>query len=299
MENEIAQFIMFLKIEKNASLNTIINYGSDLRQFKEFLKRSGHRQIDNLTLRAFLGELQRQGEKKSSIARKLATLRTFFRYLNREGYMEYNPARLVATPKQEKRLPTFLTKDEAFSLVEMPGKGDLFSLRDRAILETFYSTGIRIGEMASLNLEDVNFNDGLIRVKGKGRKERIVPIGSTALSVLSLYLDMKRKLGPPDPGGETGHPIFINRYGKRLSERGIRGVVGKYVRQMQNLKQISPHSLRHSFATHLLDSGADLRSIQELLGHASLSTTQKYTHITPEKLMSIYDKAHPRARVKK
>lgn len=288
------EFVRYIKIERNLSEHTQRNYISDLGQFFEYIKDKSIVDIGNIDIRGYLGHLHRIGLKKSSIARKLATIRTLFRFLNREGYIDKNPAKIVATPKQEKFLPHFLSVDDAFRLVESANREETSSLRDRAILELFYSSGIRIGELVSLDREDINLSDGLIKVKGKGRKERIVPIGLKAIEAMKRYIE-----GTVHGSQFTAHderfPLFLNRSWKRITERSVRRIVLKY--SMESLKQtVKPHTLRHSFATHLLDAGADLRAIQELLGHKSLSTTQKYTHLGMDKLMEVYDKAHPRSK---
>ncbi len=288
------EFVRYIKIERNLSEHTQRNYISDLGQFVEYIKDKSIVDIGNIDIRGYLGHLHRIGLKKSSIARKLATIRTLFRFLNREGYIDKNPAKIVATPKQEKFLPHFLSVDDAFRLVESANREETSSLRDRAILELFYSSGIRIGELVSLDREDINLSDGLIKVKGKGRKERIVPIGLKAIEAMKRYIE-----GTVHGSQFTAHderfPLFLNRSWKRITERSVRRIVLKY--GMESLKQpVKPHTLRHSFATHLLDAGADLRAIQELLGHKSLSTTQKYTHLGMDKLMEVYDKAHPRSK---
>lgn len=311
MQQFIDAFTEYLKVEKNVSEHTCRNYISDLAMFRDYLADSrgpageiNIKTIDNLTVRGFLGLLSRKGEKKSSIARRLSVLRTFFKYLHREGYVEINPAKIVATPKQEKKIPSFLSVDDAFSLMEMPVGADVFTLRDKAILETFYSTGIRIGELAGLNDSDIDFTAGLVKVKGKGRKERIVPIGEKAMTAIKNYLQKRRELieqkssrpGQVPTEDHNKIPLFVNKDGKRITERSIARIVDKYVSRLSNIAHISPHGLRHTFATHLLNAGADLRSIQELLGHKSLSTTQRYTHLGIDKLMEVYDKAHPRAK---
>ena len=230
----------------------------------------------------------------------------------REGTLVNNPGKMVSTPKRGKTLPRFLSVDEANRLMGSPAGCDIMSTRDRAILETFYSAGLRIGEIVAINLEDLNLSEGLIKVKGKGRKERIVPVGKKAIAAIKEYLSQKQQktkkipLNPPfSKGGEggfetglsceKGYPLFLNKYGKRITTRSVHRIVVKY-KKLSGLWDITPHSLRHSFATHLLEGGADLRSVQEMLGHASLSTTQRYTHVSMDKLMEVYDKAHPRGR---
>ena len=304
MQRFIDSFSRYLSIEKNVSEHTYRNYISDLMMFKEYVdKEIDIKAIDNLTVRGFLGLLSKKGEKKSSIARRLSTLRTFFKYLHREGYIETNPAKAVATPKQEKRIPSFLSVDDAFSLMELPNNADALTLRDKAALETFYSTGIRISELVGLNDADIDFNSGLVRVRGKGRKERIVPIGGKAITAIKNYLNKRQGLFKEVRSQksevrsyETDNPVFVNKDGNRITTRSVARIVGKYVNMLSNVGHVSPHGLRHTFATHLLNAGADLRSIQELLGHKSLSTTQRYTHLGIDKLMEVYDKAHPRAK---
>jgi len=298
----LEQFERHLELEKNASPHTVRNYLSDLKEFNEFVRkdlpslldRNGNpeiEKIDHLAIRGYLGMLYKKN-KRSSLARKLASLRAFFRFLMREGYISLNPAKLVSTPKQEKYLPGFLSIDEIFSLLSVKFPPGPLGLRDRAIMETLYSCGIRVSELTGLNEEDIDVNLGIIKVLGKGGKERIVPIGGKALDALNAYAAVK----PEGDVGRRNRPVFLNNRGKRFSTRGVERVIHKYLLQCGILKKITPHSLRHTFATHLLDAGADLRSIQELLGHASLSTTQKYTHVSLDKLMEVYDKAHPRSR---
>jgi integrase/recombinase XerC len=231
--------------------------------------------------------------KKSSIARKLSTIRSFFKYLNREGILASNPGRLVSTPRREKRLPAVLTADDAQRLMEAPGRlthGDSETIfRDRAVLETLYSTGIRASELTGMNRADIDQHDRLVRIRGKGRKERVVPIGQKALDAVDAYLSSKRNT--IDPAA-----VFTGPSGKRLTARTVQRILENYRKSLGLAQKASPHTLRHSFATHLLESGADLRAIQELLGHASLSTTQRYTHLNLDSLMETYDKAHPRAK---
>ncbi len=304
-DTHLAAFEGYLRDEQNVSGHTLRNYLSDLRQFHNFLaaRQLGGRDprtIDNRLIRHYLSHLHQKRRKKSSIQRKLASLRAFFYYLHRERVVEANPARVVATPKAEKKHPRFLSVDDAFRLMEAPDKSSEAGLRDRAILEVFYSTGIRISELSGLNEESIDLAVGLMKVTGKGRKERIVILGSHAVGAIERYLQGKTGGDVPPTGPSLRQtPLFLNRYGRRLGPRGVRRVVEKYVRAAGLPPGISPHALRHSFATHLLDGGADLRAIQELLGHASLSTTQKYTHLSMGKLMEVYDRAHPRARRKK
>lgn len=303
-DTHLSEFESYLKHEKNASEHTVKNYLSDLIQFQAFLWAyppclEDLGRIDHRVIRHFLSFLHHKKYHKSSMGRKVASLRSFFRFLHRERVVELNPAKAVATPKAEKKHPRFLSVDDAFRLMEMPDEKTGSGLRDKAMLEAFYSSGVRISELAGLNEEDLDLSMGLMKVMGKGRKERIVTLGSHAVQAIERYLKSK---GAPQDGtfhGTKKTPLFLNRYGRRIGIRGIRRIVEKYVRQSAVPSGISPHGLRHSFATHLLDGGADLRSIQELLGHVSLSTTQKYTHVSMDKLMEVYDKAHPRAHKKR
>ncbi len=306
MKKWIEGFLEHLRVERNASEHTLRNYASDLEQFYAFWASSGGEKdtrdgeislskIDHLTLRAYLSLLHRQ-HKKSSVARKLASIRSFFRYLVGEGYIPQNPAEMVATPKQEKLLPNFLPVDEVFSLLGTPEAKTPWGRRDLAILETIYSCGLRVSEVVGLNDPDVDFSQGVVRVMGKGRKERIVPIGQKALAALQAYLPKRNEELARLQVQRERQPLFISVKGGRLTPRSVARILQKYVRKSALLRRVSPHSLRHSFATHLLDAGADLRAIQEMLGHVSLSTTQRYTHVSTAKLMEVYDKAHPRAK---
>ncbi|MCP3177007.1 tyrosine recombinase XerC [Desulfuromonas sp. KJ2020] len=296
MDELLDQFSRHLSVERNVSPHTQRAYLQDLKDFFTFLdglaegnERADHgvSAVSKVVLRRYLALLHKT-HRKSSIARKLAALRTFFRFLQREGVVSVNPGEMVGTPRQEKYLPRTLSADEAYALMERGGGA---SLRDRAILETLYSCGLRVGELESLNVGSIDLVEGVVRVVGKGRKERIVPIGSKARTALHDYLESR-------VGVKDQDPLFLNRFGKRLTSRSIERNLKKHLLQAGILRDATPHALRHSFATHLLDSGADLRAIQELLGHASLSTTQKYTQVSVDHLMSVYDKAHPRSRKK-
>lgn len=286
MQRYIEKFIRYLEIEKNYSAHTVLNYRLDLDDFSRFLGEGNIESVDYLTLRKYLAVLKEKNLKSRSVARKLSTLRSFFRFLTREGFLKVNPILVVSSPKTEKHLPQFLTEDETSRLMESASRDDERSLRDRAVLETFYSTGIRISELVGLNNEDIDFISGIVKVRGKGKKERIVPIGEHAIRAIREYLDKRKK---------QSQAIFLNKSGKRITDRGVRDIIEKYIKLASLRQGISPHTLRHSFATHLLNRGADLRSVQELLGHANLSTTQIYTHLTTERLKNVYDKAHPRA----
>ncbi len=291
MRRYIFDFLRYLKTEKNVSPHTERSYLSDLEQLFDFLGEKNLAAVDHQTLREFIGHLVKLKVKKISIARKLSAVRSFFKYLNRQGILTNNPARLIATPRQEKRLPAVLTVDDALRLMEAPGKGDDAELRDRAVLETLYSTGIRASELIGMNREDISRDDRLIRIRGKGRKERIVPVGNKALDAIDAYLGKRA-------AGRESVAVFTGPSGKRLTARTVQRILENYRKKLGLASKASPHTLRHTFATHLLESGADLRSLQELLGHASLSTTQRYTHLNIDMLMETYDKAHPRARKK-
>jgi len=302
MHNLIEQFFEHLRYERNVSSHTLRNYSSDLEQFLNFLTADGkHKapevsQIDHLTIREWLASLHTDQKKKASIARKLAALRTFFQFLVREGMLELNPAKLVATPKLEKKLPKHLSIEEAIRFIETPDPETDLGKRDRAMLELMYATGVRVAELTTLNLGDVDFRNQLVRVTGKRRKQRIVPFGDPAAAAIRGYLDVREKFLFNAPiSKRDDEALFLNYQGTRITTRSVGRMVEKYIRICAGMHNISPHALRHSFATHLLDSGADLRDIQELLGHARLSTTQVYTHVSMEKLIEVYDKAHPKA----
>jgi integrase/recombinase XerC len=293
MRKQILDFIGYLKNRRNVSPHTERSYLSDLEQFADFLGETDLSAVDHQTLRRYIAHLINIKVKKTSIARKISALRTFFRYLNREGVLSSNPARLVALPRREKRLPSVLTVDDAQRLMDAPrGAGENKHdtvLRDRAVLETLYSTGIRASELVGINQDDIDRHDRLIRIRGKGRKERIVPVGTRSLEAIDAYLKQNSRHGDLPA-------IFTGPSGKRLTARTVQRILENYRKKLGLLQKASPHTLRHSFATHMLESGADLRSIQELLGHASLSTTQRYTHLNLDSLMDTYDKAHPKAR---
>lgn len=292
MKKNVASFLNFLAAEKNASPHTVKNYRIDLREFSLFLKEKDCREVTYLDIRSFLAYLKGRTYSRSSISRKLACLRSFFKYLARENLLETNPAAGIQTPKREKRLPQFLNPEEVIRLLEAPAKNTWEEKRDKAILETLYSSGLRVSELVGLNQEDVDVFGGLVRVRGKGKKERIVPLGQMALKALQSYVEHKPSR---DHRNALKAPLYLNRSGGRLSDRSIRRMILKYTRRIALNKEVSPHTLRHSFATHMLDRGADLRSVQELLGHENLSTTQIYTHVTTKRLKEAYDAAHPHA----
>jgi integrase/recombinase XerC len=312
---ELEEFLEHLRLNENASLNTVRAYDSDLSQFLVFL--SGHvgrrraelepTDFDLQNIRAFLGELHRRGNTRSSAARKLAAIRTFGRYLRREGYLEGDPAALVGTPKREERLPAHLGQAEMTRLLEMPDASHPLGRRDRAILELFYASGLRLSELVGLDLENLNLRSRVVRVLGKGGKERLVPFNRPAAEAIRAMMADRRRTAVVDiraPASDSKrsrqtrrrNALFLNLRGQRLTTRSVDRIVRRYVREAALVRGISPHALRHTFATHLLQAGADLRAIQELLGHARISTTQRYTHLDVGRLMEVYKKAHPRAR---
>jgi len=302
----IEQFIEYLRHQKRYSLHTIRNYQIDLRQFSEFVAlreaRSegensdpGIGMIDSQVIRTYLGSLYGRF-RRSTIARKLSAVRSFFLFLERKGLTKRNPAADIATPKLEKYMPTYLLVDEVFRLLEGPEREKPLGLRDLAILEVLYSCGFRVSELEALTISSIDFDERLVRVIGKGDKERIVPIGRQALQAVRKYLAATRYLRRRNVYISRDEPLFINFRGGALSGRSIGRIIKKYAIESGLTADVSPHSMRHTFATHLLDGGADLRAVQELLGHESLSTTQKYTHVSLDRLMEVYDKAHPRSQ---
>ena len=333
MKQAIGKYLQYLQSVRNSSPHTIVNYGKDLEQFVAYLSPPGAQppplqKITHLIIREFVGHLHEHGLEKSSIARKLAALRSFFKYCTREGTIKENPARLVPTPKLPKRIPSVLSAEEMNAFLNelagsalaaaggsLPAKGatrpargrkpaaeGLFLPRDRALLELLYAAGLRVSELTGLNLEDMEQNERMLRVRGKGNKERIVPYGTKAQEALEKYWPLRERLLLQTLGGEGKRPaaprtsaVFLNYTGRRLTQRSVGRIVKKYVKLVNINWDLHPHSLRHAFATHLLADGADLRAIQELLGHQSLSTTQKYTHASIRQLMEIYDKSHPHA----
>ncbi len=329
MREHLKAFLEHLRLNENASAHTVRAYESDLSQYLAFLASHVNRRVidlrasdlDHLGARAFLGELHRSGHSKSSAARKLSAIRAFGRYLRREGVLESDPAALVGTPKREQRIPSHLAIDEISKLLEQPDTSSPLGRRDRGILELFYASGLRLSELVGLDLDDVNLSGRVVRVLGKGRKERIVPFNQSTAGALRAWLaDREQFLRTDDrgqtpsvgfPGSDPGRrggrgqtpvarlrtrqPLFLNYQGGRLSTRSVDKLVRKYVAQCSTRYGISPHALRHSFATHLLEAGADLRAIQELLGHSRLSTTQRYTHVNAAQLLETYRKAHPKA----
>lgn len=301
MEELFKKYEEYLRHEQDASNHTTKNYMADLHQFHDYAKkaypqivsqgRAGLEKIDANVIRGYLSTLFGKNNP-ASIARKLASLRSFFKYWIREGAMSSNPAKDVATPKVPKRLPKFLTVDEVGILLGGPISGDVLSLRDKAMMEVMYAAGLRVSELVGLDIDNINLAEGMLKVLGKGRKERMVPIGSKAQTAIVNYFAHREELI------EKGRPVkavFLNRQGDRITPRSVERMIQKYLHSSGIQKEVTPHVLRHSFATHMLNSGADLRGIQELLGHSSLSTTQKYTHVSVDKLMDVYEKTHPKA----
>lgn len=304
LNQRIQEFLQHLEYERNMSAHTIRNYASDIEQFRVHLltvskgKDVAVKAIDHLTIREWMASLHSDNKKKTSIARKLASLRTFFQFLIREGVLEKNPAKLVATPRIERKLPTHLSMEDAVRFIETPDLGTDLGRRDRAILEFLYATGMRVSELVNLDLKDIDFREKLVRVTGKRKKQRVLPFADAALQALMYYLDEARPvfLNNCPQTLRDDKAVFLNYQGTRITPRSVGRMIDKYIKICSDInKHISPHSLRHSFATHLLDSGADLRDIQELLGHARLSTTQIYTQVSMEKLIEVYDRAHPKA----
>jgi len=294
MRKELEAFLDYLKHERNASAHTVSSYRIDLGQLAGYLegRKIRLRQVDNIVLRGFLLELHRKELSKSSTARKLAAIRSFFRFCLERRLLDDNPAKVVATPRLDKPVPGFLSEGEMEIFLELPEPGEKLGRRDRAILELFYATGIRVSELVGVDLADLSLAERMIRVRGKGKKERIVPFGRKAAESLESYLETRT--GLLGRQAESG-ALFLNYRGTRITSRSVERLVAKYLRKAAIRRKISPHSLRHSFATHLLGRGADLRVIQELLGHESLATTQKYTHIDVKQLLATYRKSHPRA----
>lgn len=295
MQGKIEEFITYLSVERGLAQNTLQAYKRDLFQYWIYIDRRGIKcwqETDNKNILAFLMYLQGQGQTSSSISRKLAAVKAFYRYLFQENYLLNNPAELLSTPKLERKLPRVLTVEEVDSLLAAPKPTSLSGLRDKAMLEVLYATGVRVSELISLNLTDLNLDMGYLKCFGKGSKERIVPLGSLAKEALQVYLERGRPF-LLEKGASIS--IFLNRQGNPLTRQGFWKIIKKYTKEAGIGKKITPHTLRHSFATHLLENGADLRSVQEMLGHVDISTTQIYTHLTKNKLKEIYDSTHPRA----
>ena len=299
MRTAIARFLQYLCVERNASDLTVKSYREDLTALVDYLAESrGGRscapsEVTVLDLRGYVAALHEAGYAKSTIARRLASMRSFFRFGQREGWTETNPAKPLRNPRKDRSLPHFLSAEQIGRLLEAPPADEPMGLRDRAILETMYSAGLRVSELVGLSQGDLDLQAGVVRVRGKGRRERLAPIGSYASRALRRWLRV-RKLSPTEPAGAEA-PVFTNKFGRRLTTRSVGRMLGKYLRQTGLDTRTTPHSLRHSFATHLLDRGADIRSVQELLGHKSLVTTQIYTHVSTAGLREVYERAHPRA----
>lgn len=297
MQEVFNKYINYLEAERNASAYTVRNYTTDLLHFFQFLRDKridSLKEVDRHVLRDYLSRLMEQGFVKASIARKLSAIRSFYRYLLREKIVSASPV-ATSSPKLDRRLPTFLTIKEVERLLEAPDLSKPEGQRDRALLELLYASGIRVSELVKLNLEQVNLESGEIRVQGKGSKERMVLIGKPAAEALVIYLNQGR---PQLLGKKSGSALLLNRYGERLPERRVQRILEKYASITGIEKRVHPHVLRHTFATHLLDGGADLRVVQELLGHANLSSTQIYTHVTKSQARKVYLSAHPMAQEK-
>lgn len=304
MDDLIERYVNYLRYERNASPHTVRNYRSDLLQFRDYLAANQRttevdvRAVDALLIRGFLGVLFEKQEKKSSIARKLSAVRAFFKFLRREGVLVENPSTVVSTPKQDKALPRIMTEEEMNTFLDRVAQaaetGEPPMRRDRAMLELLYASGLRVSELVGLDLRHVNFGEGMLMVRGKGRKERIVPFGSKAKHALESYLPVRQAIVQENKKSAQ-QALFLNLKGARLTTRSVDRLVKSYVRRYGPAVKVSPHSLRHAFASHLLTEGADLRAIQEMLGHSSLSTTQKYTQVSIQQLMDVYDKTHPKA----
>ena len=306
----VQEFLEYLSFEKHFSDLTVKSYGADLMQFARFMIQGDDRvegklphlladeklvACDGVMVREFLAFMFAQRYTKSTTARKLASLRSFYRYQVRRGALEVNPLSTVRTPRQEKRLPKCLDIEQIERLLEAPGEGDMLATRDRAMMEVMYSSGLRVSELVGLEMQDIDADEGIIRVRGKGRKDRLTPIGSKAVQSIETYFEHRSAEGKMQ--GPHAHRVFVNRFGGPLSARSVGRKMGKYLMMAGIDPAVSPHTLRHSFATHMLNNGADLRSVQELLGHQSLSTTQIYTHLTTARIKQVYDLAHPRAKV--
>lgn len=313
MDDAILAFLRYIRIERGGSEETVQSYRSDLGQFVNHLDQTvpGNRQfnlqeIDHFHIRAYLKWLSDQGRKKSSLARKLACLKSFFRYMQEEGRITQNPTKLIRSPRQGKKLPPVLTKEEAATLLDGSPRQTWLDSRNQAMLELLYSTGARVSELVGLNNDDIDLESGFVRLKGKGKKQRTVPLGTVAAEAIQAYhhhlathlaaLQRRKTLVTGSLPSSSGVPLFRNNRGGRITSRSVERML-KDRTSARFQKPVTPHTLRHSFATHLLDEGADLRAIQELLGHASLATTQKYTHVAADQILAVYDKAHPRSGV--
>ena len=321
MKSQLREFVQYLELNRNASAHTVSAYESDVSQFLAFAAEQLNKSVATLepgdlelgTVRGYMADLHRQGQSRASVARKLSALRAFGRYLRREGWIESDPAALAVAPKREQKVPAHLSIDEMSRLLEMPDASTPLGTRDRAILELFYASGLRLSELVGLDVEDVNLSARMVRVLGKGGKERLIPFNDKTKLAIAAWLKARATLAPagsktrddsrrgrssdrPASRRAASDPLFVNFRGARLTGRSVQRLVGRYVAACSTRFGISPHALRHSFATHLLQRGADLRAIQELLGHVQLSTTQRYTHVNAAQLLEVYRKAHPRAK---
>jgi len=323
MTSQLETFVEYLRLNRNASIHTVSAYQSDLTQVVEFTAAHLGKAPDRLTpgdltlsvVRAYMAEMYRQGQSRSSVARKLSSLRTFVRFLRREGWIDDDPVVLARSPRRDRKVPAHLSMEEMTTLLEAPDRSTGLGRRDRAILELFYASGLRLSELVGLDTEDVNLQARIVRVKGKGGKERLVPFNTSAREALRTWYGDRARLRAARPSAprtaepgrvrtgverststRDGDPLFVNARGTRLTGRSVQRLVARYVSGCSTRFGISPHALRHSFASHLLQRGADLRAIQELLGHVQLSTTQRYTHINAAQLLEVYRKAHPRAK---
>ncbi len=296
MDKWITEFLYFLDVEKGLAKNTLESYGRDLKSFFSFINKNGHKsllEISRNDITSYLLYLHKKGRATSTISRNLASIRSFYHFLLNEQVLDKDPSSNLESPKQEKKLPEILTISEVDLLLSQPDTSEITGIRDKSMLEVIYATGIRVSEIIDLNKMDINIDNGYIRCRGKGNKERIVPLGKIAVKNTKIYLEKSRsKLVKNNDSEES---FYVNHHGKRLTRQGFWKIIKKYAKQAKIDRKITPHTLRHSFATHLLENGADLRSVQEMLGHADISTTQIYTHITRKKLKGIYEKTHPRA----
>jgi integrase/recombinase XerC len=296
----LEEFLNHMRVEKSASNKTLLAYKTDLSQFFNFVSRKqgidgkdiSKEFLNHRMVRQYLAAMQESGLKRSTVARRLAALRSFVKFLCRENILQDNPLSVVTTPRQDKNLPKFLYPPEVELLMNAPELSTALGKRDKAILETIYAAGLRVSELVGLDIKDIDYEEELIKVKGKGGKERIIPLGSKAKEALILYIQRGRAY--LENNKQKNNALFLNRFGDRLSARGVRNILNKYVDKLAINQKISPHALRHSFATHMLNEGADLRSVQEFLGHVNLSTTQIYTHLTRDRIKSIHKNTHPR-----
>jgi len=295
MEKHIERFLRYLELERNYSPNTLRGYRSDLKEFERYIRESGLNsvlEVDHLTVRGYLARLQLNGLSRATVQRKLSSLKTLYRFLHRMGFIEADPTASISTPRVERRLPDFLTVEEVDMLLSAPREDRPIEVRDKAMLELMYATGVRVSELLAIDLNDIDISEMTVRVKGKGRKERILPFGEVAKKALERYLEIRDRM---IPAGSNCRALFVSDWGRRMTSRNFRQRLKIYTKRAGIKKKVSPHILRHSFATHMLEAGADLRAVQELLGHSNLSTTQIYTHVTAERLKRIYDRYHPRA----